>query len=67
MLFNRITDMIRANPDKNRKISSFSLRKKIFMLTMGRKVSFKSPFRHILGGAFGGRELDEQLYGDSTE
>jgi hypothetical protein len=59
--------MIRTNPNKNRKISGVSLRKKIFRLTMGRMVSFKSPFRHILGGAFGGRELDEQLYGDFTE
>ena len=67
MLFNRITDMIRTNPNKNRKISGFSLRKKFFMLTMGRKVSFKSSFRHILGGVIGGRELDEKLYGNPAE
>lgn len=33
----------------------------------GKECFVKSPFRHILGGAFGGRELDEQLYGDFTE
>ena len=67
MLFNRITDMIRVNPNRNRKVSGFSLRKKIFTLTMGRKVSFKISFRHILVGVIGGRELDEKLYGNHAE